>query len=240
METQSKTQMKKLLILFLTAFCISSCNRNNQVGVLVEVSGRVFFDSSHIEPVVGAEVVLLEYSSFFLSQRIYVEDNSILTDSLGNYSLSTISEESENYAVWLKPDLFTRASDSVTLLKEWEPNTVDLGYVSPIVLDIELIGDSICEEIPDKISGYLKVRGEQELKYFHLGYLIDEQIPLTWSRDTIVTLSIGSGTSLAIDFFPNVSSSVGNCYNGLTSRPRGEPYWYQPIDSSMTIRLKRE
>lgn len=233
--------MKKILILLLISVCIFSCNRNNRVGVVVEVNGRVYSDAAHTQPVVGAEVVLLEYSSFFFSRRYYEEDNSVLTDSLGNYSLSTISEESQDYVVWLKPDLFSTASDSVlTSVREWEPNTIDLEYVSPIELNIELMGDSICEEFPDKINGYLCVEGEQRLNFPHIEFWIEEQIPLRWSQDTVVSLLIGPGTSLRIDFVPDASASVGNCFDVLTSRPQDESFWYQSIDSSMTIRLRRE
>ncbi|MDP5169454.1 MAG: carboxypeptidase-like regulatory domain-containing protein [Bacteroidia bacterium] len=230
--------MRKLCILLLVSSFLLSCNRNGRVGVLVEVSGRVFTDSTHTVPVAGAEVALVEFSSFVFSRRYYDEDNTVLTDSQGNYSLTTISEEYESYAVWLKPDLFSSASASrVERLREWEPNVVDLHHVDPIMLKIELIGDSICEGGSlNEISGTLILEGEQQLDLFEFGYFIEEEIPLTWSQDTTISLFVGPGTSLIMELRPDSRSLTCTSYHGLVWNERRFP---QVITDSMTIRLQR-
>lgn len=228
--------MKNTLILISIIASLLSCSRARG-DVPIEVSGKVFTDSTHSEIVAGAEVVLLSASSVLFSRNYYEEVESTQTDSMGNYFLTTVTEEDQRYYVWPKPDLFKYTSGSNTpIVNEWKRNSIDLEYVSPIILNIELIGDSICDQVPGQIEGMLSMDIFQSLDYFSFGYSIEESIPLSWTQDTVISLLLGPATSLSIQFIPQVSSSGGNCYHGVTWK---EEYVYEQIDSTMTIRLKR-
>lgn len=228
--------MKHTLLFFSILASLLSCTRPRG-GVPIEVSGRLFTDSTRTETVAGAEVVLLKASSVLFSRNYYEEVETSVTDSLGNYFLTTITEEDKRYNVWAKPDVQKYASgQNPPHVSEWKRNTIDFEYVQPIVLNIELIGDSIYDIVPGRIEGMLSIDGFQSLDYFALGFPIEESLPLSWTQDTVISLFLGPRSTLSISFTPQPNSSGGNDDYRLTWN---EEYVYEQVDSTMTIRLKR-
>lgn len=242
--------MKHLLTILCLATLCFSCQDRRIGGITIEVEGTVFTDSTETEPLVGAEVILLEDNSPIITLILFgnnfeVVDQAI-TDSAGNYSLTTTSEKDMSYFVWLKPDIFHYASPQKNRinLSERRPNTVDLFPEDLVPVSLVISSDSLSDQNLEKFAGrfildaYHTYRGgEENFNRLDFTTAIFHESDMTWSGDTIIPLYVDTTYTLDIELFP-WSTSTQSSFDLYDLFWKGSLRYLEPKDT-LEINLQR-
>lgn len=209
--------MKHITIYSILLCLISLSSCRDRPGLIMEVTGRVFADSSRTVPAEDVEIVILDRNA--LNQRIPARYEIVsrgTSDEEGNYSVFMTTEDKREYYVWVRPDPMNHTSAKNTpKLNEWEINEVDFILTDPIDVRLVISEDSLILPFnDDMVDGRLTIVGYHRVTYPGLsrrrGNVDEIEFPLNGDRDTVINLVL----ERSVEY--RVSLKTGSCDGWLS------------------------